>query len=252
MQLQNLQLEFAETLLMNDTHAAFIHPAENLEIYFRNMQSHLMQALREAYPLIQKLVGERFFTIAAYDYIERYPSVSSSLHDYGAYFSDFLAEYAPVKQLIYLAEVAQFEWLCRSLLFAAEPDAFPFEKLNAVSASQYDQLYFSLHPASAVRQFYYPILKITELCQQEEEALETIDVNSGGIYLLLIRREFEVALAELTQADYVFLTALSNNQPVSTALDAALQIDAHFQLDEKLPQWIQNKTIVDVAISNES
>lgn len=243
MLLQNLQVELAELIFSGETQTHVVTPTSNISIYQNNAQSNLIQTLLNTYPLITKLLGHDFFRIAAKEYIKHYPSRSGNLHDYGEYLSHFLAEFPPVKNLTYLAEVAEFEWLCHTLHFAADHPVFDIQLLEKIDSSAYSQLHFLLNPASCVKKFHYPLLRIIELCHQEIE--EIADLNSGGIYLLVIRREFDMSLVTLSFADYIFLTALQNGNVLSTALDATLAIDANFKLDEKLPAWIKDKTIVD-------
>jgi hypothetical protein len=248
MMLQNFQSEFAEYLLSDDEYASLIQPEPNLAIYRNNMLSTLVNALQDIYPLVTKLVGSDFFRVAAKEYIRRYPSRSSNLHDYGEYFSDFLAEYQPVKTLIYLPEVAKFEWLCHTLSFAADHALFDIKLLENINPDQYSKLHFILHPASHLMKFHYPILRIIDLCKGELD--ETIDLSEGGIHLLIIRRDMDISLMPLSLVDAIFLHALHESQSLSDALDAAILVDADFSLEEKLPKWIKDKTIVDCYVSS--
>ncbi len=244
MLLQNIQTEFAEIMFSDNESTDLCQPINNLSIYRHNVSANLINTLLAAYPLIVRLVGEPFFRSAAKAYIEDYPSRSANLHDYGEYFSDFLATYSPVKNLPYLTEVATFEWICHTLHFAADPVPFDIKILEMISPLQYEHLHFMLHPASHVMQFHYPLLRIIDLCKGEVN--EHIDVNEGGIQLLIIRRDLEIMLVPLTLADYTFLTAIQTGSSLLASLEAALQIDANFNLEEKLPAWIHDKTIVDV------
>lgn len=249
MSLQNELAEFAEIIFSEDEQTDILMPSQNMIIYRNNMTSNLVNTLLETYPMVARLVGEDFFRITAKVYIHRYPSRSGNLHDYGEYFSDFLAEYPPVKNLSYLAEVAEFEWSCHLLHFASDHAALDLKSLEKISPDQYHKLHFILHPASRIIKFHYPILRILDLCKGEID--EQINVNDGGVNLLIIRRDVEIMLVSLSQADFTFLTALHDNKTFSEALDAAMLIDSDFKLDERLPVWIQDKTIVDFYLSND-
>ena len=248
MQLQNLQLEFSEAIQSDDQSLDFILPPQNIRIYQYNVQAHLLQALRQTYPLVVKLVGDDFFRMTAKEYIKHYPSRSGDLHDYGQYFSDFLAEFQPVKDLIYLAEVAQLEWTCHALLIAGTHAPFDSALLNRVAPEHYDQIHFLLHPASYVKKFYYPLLRIIDLCKGDMD--DTIDLGEGGVYLLMIRKELDINLISLSESEFTFLAALQENLSLAAALEAALQIDADFSLDKKLTEWIQEQIIVDCCLVN--
>lgn len=243
MSLQNMQTEFVDILLSEDENNDLLQPLQNIVIYRNNVIGNLINALFNTYPLITRLVGHDFFRLVAKDYSKHYPSCSGNLHDYGQYLSDFLASYPPLKSLTYLAEVAHFEWLCHVLQFA--PDHLPLDStfLEKLSPDQYPHLHFILHPACHVINFHYPILRIIELCQDDTK--ERVDMNTGGDNLLIIRRDLDIKLVSLEAAESAFLIALQENLPLSQALEAANAIEPDFKLDEKLPLWIQDKTIVD-------
>lgn len=242
MTLQNLQADFVELLLGDEDKAEWLQSSQNLFIYRNNIFNTLLNTLRECYPLVEKLVGESFFRTAARNYITTYPSLSSNLHDYGQYFSAFLTEYAPVKTLVYLPEVAKFEWLCHSLTFAPNHAPLDIKLLSNLTPEQQQNLRFTLHPASYVTQFHYPILDIIELCQGNIEEINNL--SEAKTYLLIIRRHLDVSIAPLNLAEFLFLSALQENKTLSQALDMTMHADANFQLDEKLPLWISNKTII--------
>lgn len=243
MPLQNEQAEFAELLSSDDETGGLVQPPAHMRIYKNTIISTLVKTLEDCYPLTVKIVGEEFFHFIAKEYIHCYPSRSSNLNDYGEYFSDFLGEYPATDALPYLPEVAKFEWICHTLYLAPTHPGFNPVWLSKVAPDEYGQLHFLLHPASCLMKFQYPLLRIIDLCKGMHD--ENIDLNEGGLSLLIIRREFDITLVSLDEADYIFLTALSENKKLDEALDAAVQINPDFSLDEKLPYWISNKTLVD-------
>lgn len=242
MQLPNLQAEFVESLLSSDYVPDGIQPLSHLAIYRNNITATLVRALKNTYPLLVKLLADDFFQMTAEQYIINYPSRSADLQEYGGYFADFLASFSPCKELVYLPEVAQFEWLCHQLLIAADSASFSTD-LTELHESQYPQLHFSLHPACAVRRFHYPILRIIDLCEDAFDG--KVDLNEGGVNLLLYREDADIKLQVLTVAEFVFLSAVQNNQPLAFALDETLQIDSDFDLASKLFEWTTNHIIVD-------
>lgn len=246
MLLQNLQLEFADAIVADEQDIDFILPVKNMRIYQNNVISTLTKALHNTYPLIVKLIGDDFFRLTAKEYIKRYPSRSGNLNDYGQYFSDFLVEYEPVKELIYLADVAQFEWTCHTLLSASTHSPFDATLLKNIAPEQYEHIHFYLHPASRVMKFYYPLLRIIDLCKGEIN--DTIDLGEEGVNILIIRLHEDISLIPLSESDYTFLSALQDNVSLAAALEATINIDPTFQLDEKLTAWIQDQTIVDCQL----
>lgn len=243
MNLQNLQADIAEAILTNDQNTDLIYPTENISIYQQNILSTLTHALKTAYPLIMKIIGDECFNVTAKKYIDSYPSLSGDLNEYGAYFSDFLATYENLHQLPYLAEVAKFEWTCHRIVLMGEHLPFDIKMLERIATDQYAQLHFNLSPACEIHCFQYPILRIIALCKNEIPG--PIDLHEGGVNLLIYKRHFDVSLVSLSKGEFIFLTALQENKSLADSLELALEKDPLFKLNEKMPIWIKNRIIVD-------
>lgn len=241
--LQNTQAELVEALLSKAYVTDVVTPLSHVAIHRHTMHTSLLNTLKQTYPLIHLLLGNDFFEVAAREYSREYPSRSGNLHDYGEYFSEFLTNYAPVRHLVYLTEVAEFEWTVHAIYLAPNQPASVSHQLSSFTPEQQIHLRFTLHPASALRQYYFPILQIIELCQQQRQ--EDIDLQQGGVYLLMLRMNNEVQLIQLTPPDFAFLQALSQNATLSEALQAAELLDPDYPLNERLPAFVQDEILVD-------
>lgn len=251
MSLPNAQADFIEALFSKDVQTDLITPSGNIAIYSNNIFSSLIDTLADTYPLIKTLLGNDFFQMTAREYIRQYPSRSGNLHDYGQYFGDFLTEYQPVHDLMYLAEVAEFEWACHVLYLAADHPAFTIEALTNFTPEQHQELRFILNPAAWLRKFHFPILKIIDLCLIEPE--QTLDLtNEDGVNLLVIRKELDLSLITLPADDFAFLEALNDGKTLVAAWNTAKQVNADYQLEVKLPEFIKHRIIVDCYLSNDN
>jgi hypothetical protein len=115
--LLELQIQLRQAVLGGDTAeivAAIrgdeLDPAARIGIYRNHAFAILSASLRGTFPVICRLVDERFFAYAAHEYLREHPPRSRCLVEYGADFADFLADFEPCKALPYLADVARFEW----------------------------------------------------------------------------------------------------------------------------------------------
>lgn len=245
--LQDLQLEWLEILFSHHPiEHAFICPDKNIAIYRHQMMEKQIQLLQTVYPCITLLIGVDCFRMTAKEYIMQYPCQTPNLHQYGEFFSHFVLNYVHLKNLPYLHEIARFEWSFHTLAFAQEPTPLDIQALKSVSTEEYGHLRFNLHPALALHQFQYPVLRIIDLCKKNND--EQIDLAEGGEYLLMIRLDDQIKVSHLTQADYCFLKSLQDGNKLKHALDEALAIDSSFSLIRKLPEWIQHKVIVDFIL----
>lgn len=117
--LAELQRQFIKALNDNENQTKFsqtIQPNPKLPIkaimaiYHGSITECLANALRETYPVCQKLVGNDFFTAMAYRFTEKNPSTSENLFHYGEPFPKFIRNFEPAKSLFYLGDVATLEW----------------------------------------------------------------------------------------------------------------------------------------------
>lgn len=247
MSLQNLQADFIDCMLGEDTFTqSSANPASHMRIYRNNIYSSMIMSLCDTYPLIKQLLGENFFILAAKGYIDRYPSRSPDLYEYGEYFYHFIAEFEYAKEFVYLSEVAKFEWACHEIIAAGEHAPFDLSKLKSIKADDYGKLHFVFHPACRLMHFRFPILDIIDLCKHLRK--ENVDLDKGGMNLLLYRRENEVKLIPLDDAEYIFLYTLQSNMPFTDAVDEALATDAEFDVETSLHKWVESNILVDAYV----
>ena len=87
--------------------------ARRFAVYRNNVVRGGVEALRAAYPAVNRLVGDAFFTSMARDFWYENPPRSRSLTLYGAGFDSHIRGYGPAKDLPYLPGVAALDraWL---------------------------------------------------------------------------------------------------------------------------------------------
>src|SRR4029450_8564106 len=111
--LRELQGAMAASVLRNtDAPPAAVRPPDGiafegrLQVYRNNTFSSLTAALKDSFPVVCRLVDERFFGYAAQEYIRIHPPRAPRLAEYGADFAGFLDGFEPVHHLAYLPDVA--------------------------------------------------------------------------------------------------------------------------------------------------
>ncbi len=159
-----------------------------LQIYRNNMVTSLTEALQAIYPVIQRLVGEGFFAYAANQYLHQHPSTSGNLHDFGHAFSEFLRTFEPTSTMAYIPDVADLEWAYHSVFHAADHSPLDLTALAQIPQERHEELKFQLHPASRLLCSEYPILRIWQVNQDDYNGDQTVDLNQGGVKLLITRQ----------------------------------------------------------------
>lgn len=228
--------------------AGAMTPRERLAIYRNNIFHNYHQALRDVYPVVERLVGEDFFDFAARRYIPLHPSHDGNLHRFGAAFGSFLDGFAPAAQLPYLGDVARLEWHVHEAFHAADHAALALDCLASVPAQRLPSLTFTLHPSCRLLESRFPVNLIWQANQPEAASDETVDLDLGSVCLLLRRPGHAVEVEAVTGAEFVLLRALSQGLPLHPALERAFAVSADFDLTAFLRQRIGDATVVAWAI----
>ena len=99
--LLELQLQLRQALLggnASELVAAIrgdgLAPSARLAIYRHHAVATLSAVLKGTFPVVCRLVDERFFAYAAHEYLREHPPHSRCIVEYGADFADFLAAVA--------------------------------------------------------------------------------------------------------------------------------------------------------------
>src|SRR6476660_2157953 len=140
--LRDLQRRLAAALISGERGPMQVHlsgarepdAAASLAVYRNNVFSNYRKALRDDYPAILALVGERFFDQACDAYARAHPSRSGDLNEFGAAFAAFLQQWQPAQQLSYLCDVARLEWAIQCAFNAEDARALDFAGLASVPA----------------------------------------------------------------------------------------------------------------------
>ena len=231
-----------------------ISSKRRLNVYRNNVNISLRDSLKAIYPVIHRLVGNDFFRVMAQQYIREYPSVSGNLHDFGNQFPDFIANYPPVRDLVYLPDVARLEWAYHAVFHAADVAAFDIGKLQEIEPRDYGRLVFMLNPASALIHSSYPVLQIWQANQINEYASaqyqENISLDEGETLLLVLRKELDIEFHPVSPAEFNFLTEIAAGKNFFNACDAASDAQTDCNVGELLQKLILTQAIVDFKIED--
>lgn len=223
-------------------------PADALvAIYRNNTFSNLTGALADVYPVVQRIVGDEFFGQMARAYIERYPSVSGDIQQYGIAFGRFIESYEPARQLLYLADVAALEWAYHEAFHAAVPPlSIMHIKLAEIPMNKASQVRFRLHPACRLIRSDYPIGHIWRANQPEFfHNNDLINLNEGGAHLLVRRPALDVEIVDISAAEFACLNALHQGEILEAAVESASVVEPRFDLTTLLREALTHASIVD-------
>ncbi len=154
--------------------------------------------------MVCRLVDERFFRYAADEFIRLHPPEQACLFAYGSRFADFLAEFPPCRELVYLPDVARVEWLMHVASHAAEAAPLSLAALVSVAAADMPNVVFRLHPSIGFLDSRWPVDRIWRANSGGFEGEATINLDVGGVRMEVRRVEEDVVFRQLDPAIYAF------------------------------------------------
>ncbi|WP_323760928.1 DNA-binding domain-containing protein [Maricaulis sp.] len=205
------------------------HPdiAARCAIYRNNVVNSAIEALRAAYPTVNKLTGDRFFSPMAKAHWQNNPPQTRTMTLYGAGFAAHVRDYAPASTLPYLADIARLDRAWLEAMHA--PDAVPCwaRTVAAMAPQELPNLAPGLHPSVRVLHLDWPVHAVWSAHRFGQPAGET-RLAPQAEAVILYRPQTDVFSARLTAADAIFLDRLGAGASLSTASAAALVEDPFF------------------------
>ncbi len=243
------QTEFTAALLDPNlaTPNGLIDPAgrpagKRFDVYRNNVISSLLDAMRTAFPVIEKLVGTEFFNAMAGVYVRDHPPQSPLLMFYGKDFPTFLQGFEPVAHLPYLADVARLELARRTSYHAADATPIDGQTLIDIPPEQLMETRFDLAPSLIILSSPYPIQSIWHF--------NTVDtstpVQQRAENVVLTRPALDVTADLVPDAVSVFLTELQKGQTLGAAFETATQKNETFDLSSALGTMLGGGMITNI------
>lgn len=206
------------------------------DVYRNNVMASLVQAMRDGFPVIQRLVGEDFFAALAAAFVRAHPPVSPVLATYGAAFPAFIADFPPAAGLPYLADTARLEFALRRAYHAADtPPLAP----EALDRPDIHHARLTLAPAVTVLRSPYPIHAIWRANVDPSAPRPA----TGAQSVLVTRPDWDPLAEPIPGAEALFLTALGT-RPLGQAAAAAPDLD----LPAALARLIGRKALVHLEV----
>lgn len=219
-----MHASFAQALLSPE--AVGSDEASRFNVYRNNLRITLHNALQTSFPAVETLVGEAYFSALTLVYVERHPPKSPIMSGYGDDFAAFLAEFDPLRDYPYLADVARIEFARIQAYHAA--DAAPFGLDDDRSAIAALDTRAGLHPSVTIIDSKTPALSIWR-AQVEPDALPPVPEEKETA--IIWRQGDQVAEIVANADDAVLLnhfagpatfTALMSNYPDHLAAETLI------------------------------
>ena len=206
--------------------------ADRFAIHRNNVVHSRVETLRSIFPVVEKLVGTRFFAGLAKAYIERHPLTSPILSKQGEAFAEFIAGFAPAASVPYLTDIARIEWLRLQAYHAEDAIPLPISALAQVSKDRLPGLVIGVHPSLGLVQSNWPVFSIwgdsTGLDPETQ-----VDMSEPQA-VAIVRPRLTVETYLLPTDGYAFLAKLADGAALGQAAQAAAELVAEFDLSHHL------------------
>lgn len=138
---------------------------KRLDVYRNNVVLGLVKALEAAFPVVARLLGERFRALAV-AFVRAHPPVSPVMQGYGGAFPGWLERQEAGAEAPFLGDLARLELALREAYHAADAEPAP-ERLGALPAERLHEARLTLAPAVRVLRSRWPVLSIWRHHQPE-------------------------------------------------------------------------------------
>lgn len=241
--LQEIQEQFAASLLNAEFDSILpalksnpLTKSDRFSIYRGNLLAIWNKTLANAYPVVQRLVGEDFFEDIARAYGRQYPSHSGDLNFFGEHFPPFLKVQESLLAYPYIVAVAELEWLLHRSYYARKELQISLPQLISQAGDNIQQVRLSFAPDVSFHQSEFATLAIWQAHQAAEVEDLTTPIHTPT-FGVISRPGWQAQVTGLGEASYCALEALYEGQTLESALDLALQIEVDFDVGAQLQVW---------------
>ena len=198
-------------------------------VYRNNVAVSLTEAMKDAFPVITRILGKANMEGMAGLYLRAHPPGSPLMMHYGAEFPDFLARTEQLAHLGYLPDVARLELALRRSYHAADADPIDPQAL-ALDPERLLALRVTLAPAAELVRSRWPIHSLW-LYNTRDGAPKP---EPGAQDVLILRPEFDPEPHLLPPGGGALVAALQIGRTLGDAYDAATGEDPEFDLGASL------------------
>jgi uncharacterized protein len=220
-----------------------------LGIYRAQLHGAFARTLALEFPVIERLVGAKYFKQLAREFQAAHPSRSGNLHYIGAPFAAFLKQRFGGSPYDYFTDVAELEWAVEECSIAPEAPAFDAQALRSVDPAHYADLQFELHPTCRLLSSRYPLLDIWRANQGGCTAEKIIDLRSSETRVLVQRAARAIVFHALSAPEFALFDSMSRGSCLGAALEAAQDIDGDFDLGAALRRFLALHAVTAARLS---
>ncbi|MFQ1702061.1 DUF2063 domain-containing protein [Loktanella agnita] len=190
---------------------------KRFNVYRNNVAVGLSDALETGFPVLRKLVGDRFFRAMAGVYLRQHPPKSPLMMFYGEAMPEFLRGFAPAQSLPYLSDIARLELALRTAYHAADATAADAAVLAALTPEALNNTCLRLAPSVRLLRSDYPIHGIYRANTHSDAPKPVMQAET----VLITRLQFDPEIHLINASATAFIAALLQGHTLEQAIGTA-------------------------------
>jgi hypothetical protein len=219
-------------------------------VYRNNVIVGLTRTLKDAYPVVHRIVGSEFFLAMARAYVVGDLPRSPMLFDYGAGLPDFIDRFEPASVLPYLADVARIERAWTEAYHSSEASPIDPSAFSEIDPDLLQDVGLELHPSVRIVCSRFPSLAIWQM-NVDGGVPGPVDLAAGGENVLVVRPQADVEVRSVPNGSPEFIHALASGRPVLAAFEEAIAAEPSFDLSANLSDLVQAGAVVGFSLAQE-
>lgn len=201
--------------ILNLKPAGSISLSQAFEIYHRSYITRLTEKLKKTFTAVHWVLGNDLFEKVCKRFIESQPSVSYNLLTYGKNFPEFLQIYPSTRHILFLGDLARFEWVYEEIFHCAYTESMPVEKIFASLHTIDFKIQFK--ESMAIFKSPYAIYEIWYRREEPPYSFEEIDWNHTES-LLIYKKKKGVEVLQIENIEAEIILALKDDLSITTVL----------------------------------
>ena len=225
-------------------------PGARLAVHRNNVVSSLIDALADAFPVTQDLVGSEFFRAMAAIFVRQHPPRTRVLAHYGDALPGFIEGFEPARAVPYLADVARLERARVRAYHAADVEPVAAEAIaTALSCGDgIAEVRLQIHPSVSVLVSPFAVVSLWAAHQTGDEGdLAAVDPHEAESALVL-RAGLDVLVLLLPPGCAGFIAALQRAAGLAEAGAQASSECVDFDLTAALSLLIRNGALTSLHL----
>ena len=188
---------------------------KRFDVCRNNVVVGLSDALETAFPVLRRLLGDKFFRAMSVVYLRQHPPTSPLLMQYGTAMPDFLHSFRPVAHLPYLPDIARIEIARRQSYHAADSHPVDPQTLEILAEDELNAVSFRFAPAVQLIQSDHPIYHIWMANTGLDEPAKAHPISTD---IMITRPQFDPVLHPISRSASCAMQALLHGESLGSSI----------------------------------